>query len=542
MRKHDFGWPPRGGILLDDAAGAAVGEAVRQAPTASREAAPRTATEGGSAIAKPPGGTAEPVAGSGPPGGGPAGRGPQDAGLTPKRAREEGPRDQLAGAARQAAVPLGTGPAAGIPRPAAAEPGPLPGKPPAVSGDVNADADAGEPSDAHTGTGEGAPRLADYSGSGARSYTGEDADNDADRDVSKRAPVAVRPSAAVARAAAITTEPSLARVLATTIRLWVTRRLRRLGIGRRWPPYAGAGTADRARSRSRSGWGWPLAAVVLAVAILALVAVQLSGVLSKPGSPRESAAHPGNSGASSLSAAAVARDQAAAWIAQQASSGTIIACDPLMCSALLGHGIAAGGLLPLQSTGASPFGADVIMASSSVRSEYGSDLTSLYAPTMIASFGSGASRVDVRAIAPQGGAAYRAAERSDLADRKEAGAQLLRNPHFHPTAQAARQITAGQVDARLLVTLASLASQRTVTVGSFGETGPGAPVDFRQVTITGPDGRDAALTADLDQVRTQRAPYLPDSATIVHPGGPNVLRIEFGAPSPQGLLSGGNSS
>jgi len=397
-------------------------------------------------MAKPPGGTAEPVAGSGPPGGGPAGRGPQDAGLTPERAEEEGPGDQPA------------------------------------------------------------------------------------------------ETAAVARPAASTTEPSLARVLATTIQLWVTRRLRRLGLGRRRPPHAAARAADRAPSRSPRAWGWRLAAIVLAAAILALVAVQLSGVFSKPGSPGEPAAHPGSNGASSLSAAALARDQAAAWIVQQVGSGTIIACDPLVCSALLGHGIPAGRLLPLQSTAANPFGADLIVASPSVRSEYGSNLTSLYAPTLIASFGSGATRVDVRAIAPEGGAAYRAAGRSDLADRKEAGAQLVRNPRFHITAQGARQITAGQVDARLLVTLASLISQRTVTVGSFGDTGPGAPVEFRQVTITGTGGGDAALTADLDQVRTQSAPYLPDSAAIVHPAGPNVLRIVFGAPSPQGLLSGGNSS
>ena len=433
----------------------------------------------------------------------------------------------------------GPGRAAETSRPAAAEPGPRPGKPLAAAGDVNADADAGAPGGAHAGAGHGAGQLAGYSGYSAKKYAAKDADKNA----GQQAPV--RASAEVARPAASTPEPSLARVLATTIRLWVTRRLRRLGIGRRRPPYAGTGTADRAPSapaRSRSAWRWRLTAIVLAVAILALVAVPLSGVLSKPSSRGEPAANPGNSGASSLSAAAAARDQAAAWVAQQVRSGTIIACDPLVCSALLGHGIPAGRLLPLQSTGASPFGADVIVASPPVRSEYGSDLTSLYAPTLIASFGSGATRLEVRAIAPQGGAAYRAAEGPDLADRKAASAQLLRNPRFQATAQAARQITAGQVDARLLVTLASLVSQRTVSVGSFGNTGPGAPVEFRQVTITSPGGRDAALTADLDQVRTQRAPYLPDSATIVHPGGPNVLRIEFGAPSPQGLLSGGNSS
>ncbi len=447
------------------------------------------------------------------------------------------PTGQTTEAARQAAVTSGPGRAAETPRPAPAEPGPLPGRPAAAAADVNADTVAGAQGGAHTGAGQDAGQFAGYSGDSAKKY--------ADEHAGQQAPVAVRASAVVARPAASTPEPSLARVLATTIQLWVTRRLRRVGIGRRQPPYAGAGTADRAPSapaRSRSAWRWRLTAIVLAVAILALVAVQLSGVLSKPASRGEPAANPGNSGASALSAAAAARDQSAVWVAQQVGSGIIIACDPLVCSALLGHGIPAGRLLPLQSTGASPFGADVIVASPSVRSEYGSDLTSLYAPTLIASFGSGAVRVDVRAIAPQGGEAYRAAEGPDLADRQAAGAQLLRNPRFHATAQAARQITAGQVDARLLVTLASLVSQRAVSVGSFGDTGPGAPVEFRQVTITSPGGRDAALAADLDQVRTQRAPYLPDSATIVHPGGPNVLRIEFGAPSPQGLLSGGNSS
>ena len=215
----------------------------------------------------------------------------------------------------------GPGRAAETSRPAAAEPGPRPGKPLAAAGDVNADADEGAPGGAHAGHGAG--QLAGYSGYSAK--------KDADKNAGQQAPV--RASAEVARPAASTPEPSLARVLATTIRLWVTRRLRRLGIGRRRPPYAGTGTADLAPSapaRSRSAWRWRLTAIVLAVAILALVAVPLSGVLSKPSSRGEPAANPGNSGASSLSAAAAARDQAAAWVAQQVRSGTIIACDPLV--------------------------------------------------------------------------------------------------------------------------------------------------------------------------------------------------------------------
>ena len=460
MREDDRGLAPDGGILVDDAAGAASGSAVRQ-PAGSREAAPGSvSTEGGSTIAKPSGGAAEPVAGSGPPGGGTG---------------QPGSRED----------PAGGGPA----------------EPPAMPAQTRP-----EPG--------------------------------------QRAGVAVRASGLVARPTADTREPSWGQVLATTIKLWVSRRLRRIGIGRRRPPHPGAGSATSevsARARSRSAWRWRLAAIVLAVAILALAALQVSGVLNKPGSAAGPAAKPGSGGTSSLSAAAAARTQAAAWVAQQVGSDNIVACDPVICSALLGQGIPAGRLLPLQSAGGNPFGADVIVASPSVRSEFGSELTTVYAPALIASFGSGAARVDVRAIANQGGAAYRAAEQPDLTARKAAGAQLLHNRRFHATAAAARQITAGQVDTRLLVTLAWLVSQRAVSVGSFGATGPGAPVQLRQVTITGADGQDAALTADLDQVRSQRTPYLPDSATIVHPGGPGVLRIEFGAPSVQGLLSGNSS-
>jgi hypothetical protein len=354
------------------------------------------------------------------------------------------------------------------------------------------------------------------------------------------ASVAARPSGIVARPTVDTAEPSWGRVLATTISLWVSRRLRRIGLVR--APKRGTGRPhgeQAARGKPRSGWRWPLVALVLALAVVGLVALQLSGALSTSGSAGRGS---GTTGTSSLSAAATARNQAAAWAAQQVSSGDIIACDPAMCSALQARGLPAGRLLPLQPAGADPFGADVIVASPSVRNEFGSQLTEVFAPALIATFGSGATRVDIRAIASLGGAAYRAAEPADLAARKAAGAQLLHNQRFHASAQAARQITAGQVDSRVLVSLAALVSQRPVSVTSFGDTGPGVAPSFRQVTIARAGGQVTDLTADLSQVQAQRTPYLPASATIVHLGGRTVLRIEFGAPSLQGLLSGANSS
>jgi hypothetical protein len=347
-------------------------------------------------------------------------------------------------------------------------------------------------------------------------------------------------------------EPSWGKVLATTISLWTSRRFRRLtGAGRRGSqPGAPAGT-----DRRRSGIRWPLVAFVLLLVIAALVGLQLSGALSQQPTSH-TATGPGTSGAGNtgttrggngssgaLSAAAAARSQAATWVAQQVTSSDIIACDPLTCSALESDGVAAARLITIQPTTPDPLGADVVVATSSVRSQFGSQLVGEYAPELIASFGTGASRVDVRSVANFGAAAFTASERADLAARTSAGAQLLRN-HFHLGEQQAAQIRAGQVDSRLLVTLAALLSQRPVEVSSFDDTGPGAPVLYREVIVVDAPGQTgtAALTAGLNQVWTQRGSYRPAHAAIVQlANGQPALRIEFGAPDQPGLLSGGTS-
>ena len=75
-------------------------------------------------------------------------------------------------------------------------------------------------------------------------------------------------------------------------------------------------------------------------------------------------------------------------------------------------------------------------------------------------------------------------------------------------------------------------------IGVLSQLGAEAP--FREVTITGPDAAD--LAASLAMVRAQRGPYQPAQAAIVHlPGGLTALRIDFAAPGPLGLLTGGAS-
>jgi hypothetical protein len=284
----------------------------------------------------------------------------------------------------------------------------------------------------------------------------------------------------------------------------------------------------------------------LVVAGLALAAAAGAFVLGRPGS---SAAHAGlaedapERQQAVLAQASAIRSRAAAWVARQVSPDAIVACDPDMCSALLAQQIPPGNLLELRSGAADPLGSDVLVATAAVRSQFGARLASVYAPAVLASFGSGRLRIDVRAVAPDGAAAYRAELAMDLTARRKAGGQLLGNPHVQVSAAARRELQAGQVDSRLLATLATLAAlagQEPVQVAAFGDSGPGAsagvPLRSAVITVAGRDDPDAVADM-LTFVRAQRPPYLP-ARSLIEPGpaGGSALSIQFAAPSPLGLL------
>jgi hypothetical protein len=318
--------------------------------------------------------------------------------------------------------------------------------------------------------------------------------------------------------------PSWSQVLATTLSLWASRRLR------------------------RPRWVLLLVICALVVGVAAVGVVRLTST-SSPGARASSPARPhqvrsGGSGGAvgSAGVAASIRSQAAVWIAGQVSSDDTIGCDPLMCAALSAHGVATSRLLTLGPAASSVPGADVIAASPAPRAGL-----SQAAPGLLASFGSGGSLIEVRAAAPGGSATYQAALASDIAARRSAGAQLLHSGRIEPGAQSAGQLQAGQVDSRLLVMLAVLASQHSWRVIAFGDASPGvtlAEAPFRQVIIADAGGRDGAgaLAAALALLRAQRAPYQPAQVTTIQlAGGQAGLRIDFAAPGPLGLLAGGAS-
>ena len=319
-------------------------------------------------------------------------------------------------------------------------------------------------------------------------------------------------------------EPSWPAVIATTIRLWVERH-----------PVAGVKMT-----------GWRLLALVAGAVIVISAAItgvaigtettSSSAALSRPASsvPRPSA---------SLRVAAATRDAAARWVAGQVSQGAIVACDPAMCAALAASGVAAGRLLILGTATPDPLGSDLVVSTPAVRSQFGARLASVYAPEVIASFGSGAGRIDIRAIAPDGTAAYDSALAEDRGARISAGRQLIDNRRITIPAAARAALRAGHVDPRILTVLAALAAlaaQHPLRILTFGDPSPGAsaamPLRGAEIAPARAGTRTAArLRSMLSFLRAQRLPFLPARAVIT---GQSVLSIAYAAPSPLGLLTG----
>ena len=318
-------------------------------------------------------------------------------------------------------------------------------------------------------------------------------------------------------------EPSWPTVIATTIRLWVGRH-----------PVAGLKIT-----------GWRLLALVacavLAVsAAVAVAAVMVGTTAASPTRPQAQAASAGSQISVSLQAATAARTTAARWIAGQVSPSAIVACDPAMCAALQAGGVAAGRLLVLGTSASDPLGSDLVVATPALRSQFGARLASVYAPVVIASFGSGAAQIDIRAVAADGTAAYDSALAADRSARIAAGEELIGNHRITMTAAAATVLRAGQVDPRLLAMLAALAAQQRLRILAFGDPSPGASaaIPLRSLELAPADaGTQAAarLRTMLSFLQAQRLPFLPTTTALVHQ---SALSIEYAAPSPLGLLSG----
>ena len=145
---------------------------------------------------------------------------------------------------------------------------------------------------------------------------------------------------------------------------------------------------------------------------------------------------------------------------------------------------------------------------------------------------------------PYGAAAYASALREGLVARKQAEIGLLQNQRITVSATARQQIAEGQVDSRLILTIAMLASQWPVSITAFGDPMPGAspgiPLRYAYLAETGGAGASPPDQARLMSgfVHELGGPYLGAHFQVVRRAGAQVLQIGFKAPSPLGWVGG----
>jgi hypothetical protein len=321
-------------------------------------------------------------------------------------------------------------------------------------------------------------------------------------------------------------QPTWVAVLVTTVRLWGQRRMQKT----RWRVLIG------------------LVAAVILFAAGALTATLINGTPAS--NPPQAGQGNGSalggtagSGGGALASVALARKQAANWVDKQVNPDETIGCDPVMCTALEAAHIQANRLIMLRPSRPDPLGSEILLDTATLRAQFGPRLQTVYAPVSLAAFGSGAARIEVRFVTPNNAHKYLAELAADVAARKAAGTEMLRNHSIHASPLARHQLIAGQVDTRLLVTLVTLAHSHPVDILSFGTSQPGASpgVPLRSAEIAGAPGPGSTPAASVHTLRSsissQQPPYRPSAIVAVKTASRRtVLRIEYPAPSLLGLL------
>ena len=301
------------------------------------------------------------------------------------------------------------------------------------------------------------------------------------------------------------------------------------------------GTGDKAEHAGGSighvRWRW-WATALLASILLIGAAGGLTLILSRHGpSPKGSGSGPAVTGRE-LAAEAAARRQAITWILHQVSRAAAVSCDPEVCADLAQLGFP--NLETIGPTSTDPLGSTLVVATAAIRAQFGSRLASVYAPAVIASFGSGNAKIEIRWLFPGGTSAYRAAMEADLHARKTQDAQLLTNSHITVSATARAELLSGDIDPRLPMLIAAITAEYPVRIVDFGDQSPGGgpasllrSMDLATHVSAAHLAPSAYISWIQGLINAQWAQYLPASGKLVTlPAGHAVLRIEFDAPSP----------
>jgi predicted Ser/Thr protein kinase len=304
----------------------------------------------------------------------------------------------------------------------------------------------------------------------------------------------------------------------------------------------GGGLGSRLRWRrpgnGRLSWRWP-AAAALTLILLAAAAGGIVFVSSGrgPSVERRAGSHTRISGP--LAPEAAARKAAVTWILHQVSRAQIVGCDPVVCGDLSKGGFPHSGVFPLAGS-TDVLNTNLVVATETIRNQFGSRLDG-WAPAILASFGTGFNKIDIRWVYPGSAAVYRTDLRTGLRDRKAADALLLKkSSNIRFSTKAKRQVLSGQIDPYLAQLIVEMAAYHRVRVVDFaGQSPGGGPASLLRwvdlaTTVRVPHFTPQAYLSWLwSVIHQQRTGYSP--AWVQHlmpPHGQAVLRIGYGAPSP----------
>jgi serine/threonine protein kinase len=298
----------------------------------------------------------------------------------------------------------------------------------------------------------------------------------------------------------------------------------------------GAGDkAEHARPSGHVRRRWRVTALLAAILLIG-GAGGLALILSRPGpSPGQSGSGPAAS-SQELAAGAAARAQAVTWILQQVSRAAVVSCDAQVCADLVQRGFTNVERLGPEST--DPLGSTLVVATAAVRALFGGRLASVYAPAVLASFGSGNAKIEIRWNYPLGTSAYDAALGPAQRARKAEDAQLLKNSRIRFSAAARAQLRRGDVDPRLPTLLAAMTATYPVQIVDFGDQSPGGgsasllrSMDLA-THVSAAHVAPRVYTGWLQGLASaQWAEYRPASSEVVRlPDGQTVLRIQFDVP------------
>jgi hypothetical protein len=203
------------------------------------------------------------------------------------------------------------------------------------------------------------------------------------------------------------------------------------------------------------------------------------------------------------------------------------------------QGFPGANLLRIGPQSNDPLVADLVVSTAAVRAQFRNRLATVWAPAIIAAFGSGNARIEVRLEYPGGAKSYNAVQGKYLRARKLRDDQLLTNRgvKLSPTAKA--QLRSGNIDPRLPELIATMAHFHPVWIVAFGGQSPGGgPASLLRSMDLATANPPAHLTSAkyIDWMRSfankQRSLYHSALSQVTLSTGQAALQIGFGAPSP----------